>query len=180
MMSKSPLSNLDKSNETPILENQEFRRVYKNLDQLILILLILVLPLFGMIYLYQSSGEIKWDLPELPVVVGQILSGAGIGLLLAQYLLFHKKIKAVFHTDELLMKLKIYASATRERYFILFVVALICSAGLLFFGSAIYNVIFAVALFFFSVAKPTPERIKKLLKLTKEDAEIIRLASRPD
>ncbi|SFT90172.1 hypothetical protein SAMN04489724_2665 [Algoriphagus locisalis] len=179
-MSKSPLSNLDNNSETPSLENQEFRRVYKNLDQLILILLILVLPLFGMIYLYQSSGEITWDLPELPMVFGQILSGAGIGLLLAQYLLFRKKIKAVFHTDELLMKLKIYASATRERYLILFVIALICSAGLLFFGSAIYNVIFAVALFFFSVAKPTPERITKLLKLSKEDAEVIRLASRPE
>jgi hypothetical protein len=179
-MSKSPLSNLDNNNETPNLETQEFRRVYNNLDKLILVLLILVLPLFGMIYLYQSSGEIKWDLPELPAFVGQVLSGLGVGLLLAQYLLFRKKIKAVFHTDKLLMKLKIYASATRERYLILFVIALICSAGLLFFGSAIYNVIFAVALFFFSVAKPTPERITKLLKLNKEDGEIIRLASRPD
>ncbi|WP_425637981.1 hypothetical protein ACPUEN_01025 [Algoriphagus yeomjeoni] len=179
-MSRSTLNSPESHNETPILENQEFRRIYKNLDQLILILLILVLPLFGMIYLYQSSGEVKWDLPELPTVFGQILSGAGIGLLLAQYLLFRKKIKAVFHTDELLMKLKIYASATRERYLMLFVIALLCSAGLLFFGSAIYNVIFAVALFFFSVAKPTPERIKKVLKLNKEDAEIIRLASRPE
>ena len=89
-------------------------------------------------------------------------------------------MKVVSQDDELLAKLIIYANATRERYLMLFVIALICSAGLLFFGSAIYNVIFAAALFFFSVAKPTPERIKKLLKLNKEDAEIIRLASRPD
>tara|TARA_R110002020_G_scaffold379784_1_gene591019 strand:- start:7062 stop:7601 length:540 start_codon:yes stop_codon:yes gene_type:complete len=179
-MSRSPLSNLDNSKETPNLENQEFRRVYKNLDQLILILLILVLPLFGMIYLYQSSGEITWNLPELPLFVGQLLYGSGIGLLFAQFLLFRKRMKVVSQDDELLAKLKIYANATRERYLMLFVIALICSVGLLFFGSAIYNVIFAVALFFFSVAKPTPERIKKLLKLNKEDAEIIRLASRPD
>ncbi|RAI88499.1 hypothetical protein LV83_02799 [Algoriphagus yeomjeoni] len=179
-MSRSTLNRPESHNETPILENQEFRRVYKSLDQLILILLILVLPLFGMIYLYQSSGEITWDLPELPMFFGQLLSGAGIGLLLVQYFLFNKKVKAVFLTDDLLKKLKIYANATRERYLILFVIALICSAGLLFFGSAIFNVIFAVALFFFSVAKPTPERIKKVLKLNKEDAEIIRLASRPE
>lgn len=162
------------------MEIQEFRKVYKNLDQLILILLILVLPLFGMIYLFQSSGKITWDLPELPLILNQILFGAGIGLLVAQFLLFRKRVKNVFLTEELLIKLKIYANATRERYLILFIVAVICSAGLLFFGSAIYNVIFAGALFFFSVGKPTPQRIKSLLKLNKEDAEVIRLASRPE
>ncbi len=140
----------------------------------------LVLPIFGMIYLYQSSGKVSWNLPELPLIVGQILSGAGIGLLLVQYLLFRKRVKAVFLTEDLLSKLKIYANATRERYVMLFVVALMCSAGLLFFESAIYNLIFAIALFFFSVSKPTPDRIKTLLKLSDEDAEVIRLASRPD
>ncbi|MDR7130099.1 hypothetical protein J2X69_002446 [Algoriphagus sp. 4150] len=162
------------------MEIQEYRKVYKNLDQFVLILLVMVLPVFGMVYLYQSSGEVRWDLPELPLLIGQILSGAGIGLLLGQYLLFRKRIKAVFFTDDLLTKLKIYASATRERYAMLFAVALICSAGLLFFGAAIYNMIFAVALFFFSACKPTPDRIKRLLKLNTEDAEVIRLASRPE
>ncbi|PZX55550.1 hypothetical protein [Algoriphagus chordae] len=162
------------------MEIQEYRKVYKNLDRLILILLVLVLPIFGMIYLYQSSGKVTWNLPELPLVLGQILTGAGVGLLLAQYLLFRKRVKAVFQTDDLLVKLKIYAKATRERYFMLFAVALLCSVGLLFFGSAIFNVIFATALFFFSVGKPSPERIKTLLKLNAEDAELIRLASRPD
>ncbi|MEB2777971.1 hypothetical protein SYJ56_21835 [Algoriphagus sp. D3-2-R+10] len=174
------MSNSENLIKTPILEIQEYRKVYKNLDRLILILLVLVLPIFGMIYLYQSSGKVTWNLPELPILVGQILSGAGIGLLLAQYLLFRKRVQAVFRAEDLLAKLKIYANATRERYVMLFVVALICSAGLLFFGSAIYNVIFAIALFFFSVAKPSPERIKTLLKLNKEDAEVIRLASRPE
>ncbi|WP_192350801.1 hypothetical protein [Algoriphagus sp. Y33] len=162
------------------MEIQEYRRVYKNLDQLILILLVLVLPVFGMIYLYQSSGEDTWDLPELPLFVGHILSGGGIGLLVGQYLRFRKSVKDVFQTDNLLKKLKIYAGATRERYIILLVTALICSAGLLFFGWAIYNAIFAVTLFFFSISKPTPDRIKRLLKLNTEDAEVIRLASRPE
>jgi len=174
------LSNSGNLTKTPILEIQEYKKVYKDLDQLILILLIIVLPIFGTIYLYQTSGDFTWDIPKLPLIVGQVLTGAGVGLLLAQYLLFRKKVKTVFQTEDLLIKLKIYAKATRERYVILFVVALICSAGLLLFGSAIYNAIFATALFFFSLGKPTPERIKSLLKLNKEDAEIIRLASRPE
>ncbi|PZX52097.1 hypothetical protein LV84_03505 [Algoriphagus ratkowskyi] len=162
------------------MDIREFRKVYKNLDRFIMILLVLVLPVFGMVYLYQSSGELTWNLPELPLLVGQILTGLGVGLVLVQHILFRKRVKLVFQTDELLAKLKIYANATRERYLILFLVALLCSAGLLFFGSAIYNVIFATALFFFSVGKPTPDRIKSLMKLNKEDAEVIRLASRPD
>lgn len=145
-----------------------------------MLLLILVLPIFGMIYLYQSSGKITWDFNEVPLLLGQVLTGAGVGLLLAQYLLFNKRIKAVFETEDLLIKLKIYARATRERYLILVAVTLLCSVGLLIFGSAMYNVLFAIALFFFSVGKPTPERIKTLLKLNKEDSEFIRLASRPE
>ena len=102
------MSNSDNITNIPILEIQEYRKVYKHLDRLILILLVLVLPIFGMIYLYQSTGKVTWDLPELPLIVGQILSGAGIGLLLVQYLLFKKRVKTVFLTEKLLVKLKIW------------------------------------------------------------------------
>jgi hypothetical protein len=71
-------------------------------------------------------------------------------------------------------------NATKERYFLLFLISLISSVGLLFFENAIFIVIFAVTLIFFSVGKPTPDRIGKLLKLDKEQKEQIRLASRPD
>jgi hypothetical protein len=163
-----------------ILEGLELRRLYKRTEQLILVLMAVVLPIFGMIYLYHNSGNLNWDLPEIPGIVEQILMGFGIGLLLVQFLLFRKRIKSSFLTDELILKLRAYTNATKERYVLLFFISLISSAGLLFFENAIFIVIFAVTLIFFSVAKPTPDRISKMLKLDKEQKEQIRLASRPD
>ncbi|MFT7364585.1 MAG: hypothetical protein ACI9UV_002795, partial [Algoriphagus sp.] len=82
--------------------------------------------------------------------------------------------------DELILKLRAYTNATKERYVLLFFISLISSVGLLFFENAIFIVIFAVTLIFFSVGKPTPDRISKMLKLDKEQKEQIRVASRPD
>jgi hypothetical protein len=162
------------------LEVTELRRIYKSTEQLILILMAVVLPIFGMIYLYHNSGNLNWDLPEIPAILEQILIGFGIGLLLVQFLLFRKRIKTSFFTDELILKLLTYTNATKERYILLFFISLISSVGLLFFENALFIVIFAVTLIFFSAGKPTPDRISKMLKLDKEQKEQIRLASRPD
>lgn len=162
------------------MEGTELRRIYKGTEQLILILMAVVLPIFGMIYLYHNSGNLNWDLPVIPAIVEQILIGFGIGLLLVQFLLFRKRINSSFLTEELILKLRAYMNATKERYFLLFLISLISSAGLLFFENAIFIVIFAVTLIFFSVGKPTPDRIGKLLKLDKEQKELIRLALRFD
>lgn len=145
-----------------------------------LILMILALPVFGLTYLYQTSGSLDWDLPELPTVLGQLLTGTGVGLLVAQYLLFRKRLKGVAPDQELRVRMQVYGRATRERYLLLFIVTMICSAGLLFYNNAVYTVIFAFTLFFFSVGKPTPERIKKLLKLNDEEFELIKQTSKPE
>lgn len=162
------------------MEGKELRRIYKGTEQLILILMAVVLPIFGMIYLYHNSGNLDWDLPVIPAIVEQVLIGFGVGLLLAQFLLFRKRINSSFLTEELILKLRAYMNATKERYIMLFVISLISSVGLLFFENAIFIVIFAVTLIFFSAGKPTPDRIGKSLKLDKEQKELIRLASRPD
>lgn len=140
----------------------------------------IVLPIFGMIYLYHNSGNLNWDLPEVPAIVEEGLIGFGVGLLLVQFLLFRKRIKSSFLTGELILKLKSYTNATKERYVLLFFISLISSVGLLFFENAVFIVIFAVTLIFFSAGKPTPDRISRILKLDKEQKEQIRLASRPD
>jgi hypothetical protein len=162
------------------LEVSELRKIYKSTELLILVLMAIVLPIFGMIYLYHNSGNLNWDLPEVPAIVEEGLIGFGVGLLLVQFLLFRKRIKSSFLTGELILKLKSYTNATKERYILLFFISLISSVGLLFFENAVFIVIFAVTLIFFSAGKPTPDRISRILKLDKEQKEQIRLASRPD
>jgi len=154
-------------------------KVYRNLEQLILILIAVALPIFGMIYLYHNSGTLNWELPEIPSFFRGLLTGAGAGLLILQYFKFQRTIKESFNTEELLLKLKVYAKACKERFLLLFATSLISSFGLLFFQSAFFIVIFAVTLLFFSLAKPTPDRIVRLLKLSKVEADLIRKASRP-
>ena len=162
------------------MELEEIRSIYKNLEQLVLILMLIALPLFGMIYLYHNSGNLDWGLPKLPDFVNGILAGAGTALLLIQYFLFHRKLKETFHFNELLKKVKIYAHATKERFFLLFICSLIATLGLLFFGNPYFIVLFAGTLVFFSLAKPTPDRIGRLLKLKKEERDLILNASRPE
>ena len=84
------------------MELEEIRSIYKKLEQLVLILMLIALPLFGMIYLYHNSGNLDWGLPKMPDFVNGILAGAGTALLLIQYFLFHRKLKETFHFNELL------------------------------------------------------------------------------
>ncbi|UZD24334.1 hypothetical protein [Algoriphagus halophytocola] len=157
----------------------ELRKLIKSYELLITILMVVALPVYGMIYLYQSSGEQNWNLPDLPDFVEELLWGAGIGLLVSQFLLFRKRIKGSQQAPEFILKMQAFSQAVKERYFLLFLVSMLSALGLLFFGSAIFNLIFAVALLFFSLGKPSPLRIQKLLKISDEEKELVELASRP-
>nr|HAD50688.1 hypothetical protein [Algoriphagus sp.] len=158
----------------------QLKKDYKGLEILVLILMVISLPLFGFVYLYYNSGNLNFDLPELPDFVNGLLIGLAIGLLIGQYVIFHRKLKLSFEYEELFDKAQIYIQATRQRFYFLFLISILSTIGLLFYENATYVVIFALTLIFYSLAKPTPDRIKRLLKLNKEQAEIVRQASRPE
>jgi hypothetical protein len=161
------------------LDLQEIARIYKKTEQLTLILLILALPAFGMVYVYQSSGNVHWDLPTLPEFLVWILVGLSSLLLVAQFVLFQKKIRLSFQQVELLEKVKIYSKATDQRFLILFSVSIVTTVGLLLSKNPVFTVLFALVLVFFSLGKPSPDRMARLMKLKKEDRELLREASRP-
>lgn len=161
------------------METQELRKIYHQTERLTLIILIITLPIFGGVYLYHNSGSITKDLPDLPDFVnGFLLSFCPI-LLLYQDLTFRKKIKLTFGELELIDKVKIYCKATTQRFLFLFLVSVGATLGLLFDGNAFYIVLFALALVFFSLAKPSPDRMARLMKLKKEDRELLREIARP-
>lgn len=159
---------------------QEIRRLYKTVEVRLLILLGLSLPLFGVVYLYYNSGNLNWDLPELGRLVETILAGLGIFFLAAQFFLFRKRLKDVLILPDLLSKVQIYAAASLQRIHLLTLSCLLDAAGLLFFKNPFFVVLFAITLIFFSLAKPSPDRIIRLMKLEKKEGDIIRQASRPE
>jgi hypothetical protein len=161
------------------MENDALRALYRRTEQLTLVILILSLPIFGGVYLYHNSATINKDLPQLDVLVQVALLGLGFLLLGLHYVLFHKKIKQSFSQENMLDKVSLYCSATRQRFFLLFLVSVLSSLGLLFSGNPGFVVIFAITLVFFSLGKPSPDRMARLMKLKKEDRELLREISRP-
>lgn len=161
------------------MENQEIGKIYKQTERLTVILLILALPAFGMVYVSQTSGSVTWNLPQLPQFLEWLLAGFSFMILAAQYVLFHQKIKLTFGQGELVQKVKTYCAATESRFLYLFLVSILATVGLLFSQNPVFTLIFALALVFFSLAKPSPDRMARLMKLKKEDRELIREASRP-
>jgi len=161
------------------MEKEELRTIYHRTERLTVVVLLLALPAFGMVYLYQQSGTFSQTIPLLPTWAQNLLLGAGFLLLALQYGLFHQKIKQSFQQESLLEKVGLYASATRQRFLILFLVSVISTAGLYWSGSPGFVFLFTLALVFFSLGKPSPDRMVRLMKLKKEDRELLREISRP-
>ena len=162
------------------MENQELRKIYHQTERLTLIILIISLPIFGMVYLYHNSGSITKDLPELSGFPNGFLMTFSVTVLVGQYWAFHVYLKKTFAENQLLEKVKIYAKATSQRFLFLFVVSICSTIGLLFSGNPFFIVLFAVTLVFFSLAKPSPDRMARLMKLKKEDRELLREIARPN
>jgi protein-S-isoprenylcysteine O-methyltransferase Ste14 len=161
------------------LEIQEITKIYKQTEQRSTIVMLVALPVFGIIYLFFESGKKLMEVPEISELLVWVLSlTCAVGLIL-QYLLFSQKIKLTFLKEELLEKVKVYSQATNQRYLILLLASLISSIGLLLSKNPVFTLLFAIVLVFFSLAKPTPDRMARLMKLKKEERELIRDASRP-
>jgi hypothetical protein len=161
------------------MEIDLLRAAYRRTEQLTLICLVLALPLFGGIYLYQQGGNLDKTLPQLPLFAQVLVLVASLGLLAVHYFLFHRRIKATFAQKELSEKILGYLAATKQRHWLLFFVAVASSLGLLFSSNRGFVVVFALTLVFFSLGKPTPDRMMRLLKLKKQDRELLVEISRP-
>ncbi|MFL0685656.1 MAG: hypothetical protein ACJLTB_21040 [Algoriphagus aquaeductus] len=161
------------------METQELRKIYHRTERLTLIILLIALPAFGMVYLYHNSGSISKDLPQLSGFFNGFLMTFSVTLLVGQYWAFHVNLKKSFAQTELLDKVKIYTKATSQRFLFLFLVSICSTIGLLFSGNPLFIIIFALTLVFFSLAKPSPDRMTRLMKLKKEDREILREIARP-
>jgi hypothetical protein len=161
------------------MEKEELRTIYHRTERFTVVVLLLSLPAFGMVYLYQQSGRFTHTLPLLPTWTQYLLLGAGFLLLILQYGLFHQKIKQSFQQESLLERVGLYATATRQRFLILFLVSMISTAGLYWSGSPGFVFLFALTLVFFSLGKPSPDRMVRLMKLKKEDRELLTEISRP-
>lgn len=152
------------------MENQKIRDTYFKLERNVLILIAIPLPFFGFAYLLTNSNTVDLDLPGLPKFLDSFGLGLMIAVLFFHYVDFHAAVKRILKGEFTLeQKVDLYAKATMKRFWALFFSALLGAAGLLFFQNPGFTIALAVNLVFFSLGKPSPDRIVRLLKLKGEE-----------
>jgi hypothetical protein len=96
------------------------------------------------------------------------------GLLVAQgFNLLKRKIYQVAELDTLKAKLQLYYSAAVPLYIFVSVACLFLAAALWITTGGVIIVAFVIVLFVMSLNRPTPARYVKILKLNKEEKDII-------
>lgn len=155
-------------------KQQDIKSKFRILERNVLILTGLPLPLFAFAYLYTTSRSMELAIPVLPELLNSLMMGLVVGLLVVQWLHFHKGIKqtrsAALSLDK---KLENYKELTMSRFWKLFAIGLLCAAGLLFYENPGFTIAYAVTLIYVSLGKPTPDRIAKMLRLKGEEKDLV-------
>jgi ribosomal protein L30/L7E len=157
------------------IDNLIIRGLYEKLERLVLILIAIPLPFFAIVYLDSQNGMLFTNVPKAPSFIESAGFTTILVLLGLNYINFHKEVRKIKAMNgDLLQKIQLYVKATTMRFWTLMISALICAVGLLLFQNPLYTLLFAVTLVFFSLGKPTPDRIVRLLQLKGEEREAIR------
>lgn len=152
----------------------ELKKKFRLLEQKVLLLIAVPLPLFSFAYLYTSSGNMQFDLPAFPQIFSYLIFGLVVSLLFFQYYAFRNKIILIRNGPATLNeKVTHYGNATSVRYWVLFWAGLLSAIGLFVFDNQVFTIAYAVNLIFISLGKPTPDRIIKALKLKNEERDMV-------
>ncbi|WP_231955376.1 hypothetical protein [Aquiflexum balticum] len=155
-----------------ILEEKRIKKRFETLERNVLILIAIPIPFFAVVYLNSQNSTFSFDLPELSTFWDSFGLGLVVSILFLQYFNFQTSIKRILRGNlDLETKLALYSQATMQRFWILFVSTFISALGLLFFDNPGFTMAFAVTLLFFSLGKPSPDRIVKSLKLKGEEKD---------
>jgi hypothetical protein len=156
------------------IDNLIIRGLYEKLERLVLILIAIPIPFFAIVYLDAQNRMLFENMPKLDSIWENIGFTTIMVLLGLHYLNFHAEINKIkISNQDLVMKFQRYVRATSARYWLLMMVGLLCASCLLFFQNPLFTLFFAITLVFFSLGKPTPDRIVRLLKLKGEEKEAV-------
>jgi hypothetical protein len=144
------------------------------MERNVLIMIAVPIPFFGFVYLNSQNPIFFFHIPQLAEFWENLGLGIVFTFLLAQYFVFQKETKIISTSARnLTEKMNAFSGSVFKRYGYLFISALIAALGLFLFGNPGYTLAFAVTLLFFSIAKPTPDRIIKALRLKGEEKELV-------
>jgi hypothetical protein len=153
---------------------QIMKKDFRLLERNVLLLIAVPLPVFSFAYLYVTSGNLAFDLPEFPPVFNFLILALVIVMLIFQQIAFGNRIKHIRdNVKELHQRVKGYAKATFLRYWHFFWVGLLSAFGLFFYENQGFTMAYAITLLFISLAKPTPGRIISELRLKNQEKDLV-------
>jgi hypothetical protein len=156
------------------IDNLIIRGLYERLERLVLILIAFPIPFFAVVYLDAQNKMLFTEVPIISTSWEKIGLTTILVLLGLHYLNFQKDIRSIkMSNQELVMKVQRYSKATAKRFWVLMIAALVCAAGLLLFQNPVFTLLFAITLVFYSLGKPTPDRMVRLLKLKGEEKKAV-------
>jgi hypothetical protein len=144
------------------------------MERNVLVLIVVPIPFFGFVYLNSQNPIFYFDVPQLSGFWECFSLGVLFTLLLAQYFLYQQNVKRISNSSlNLHEKMELFSNASFKRYGLLFLASLLASLGLFLFSNTTFTFGFAISLLFFSIAKPTPDRIIRALRLKGEEKELV-------
>ncbi|WP_244948094.1 hypothetical protein [Cyclobacterium qasimii] len=150
------------------------KKDFRVLERNVLLLIAIPLPIFAFAYMYVTSGNLEFNLPELPQVFNYVILGLVSAVLVMQQIAYTKRIRVIRgNTDDLNQKIKGYARAIFLRYWHLFWVGILSAFGLFFYENQGFTIAYAVTLVFVSLSKPMPNRVVSALHLKGDEKEMV-------
>lgn len=168
--------------ESPEKGLDVLKREYRVLERNVLILIVIPLPFFSFAYLYTTGQSKSLAIPDLPEFLNHLLLIMVFGGLLIQQIRFNQGLKSS-RRESLTFEEKFsnYARITSERYWILLLLGLVCTVGLLLFENPGFTIAYASCLIIVSLGKPTPDRIVSGLRLKRgEKDKVYEISRRED
>lgn len=154
------------------MDDLGIKRRFRILERNVLLLIIAPLPFFSFAYLYTTNAIREIEVPELPQFLNLFALSLAIALLGFQQINFQRNISYIRENGaDLEDRFKRYSKAITNRYWILCLVGFISAAGLWLYENPGFTVAYAITLVLISVAKPSPERIIRLLHLKGEERD---------
>lgn len=157
----------------------DLKKKYRVLERNVLLLIVVPLPFFSFAYLYTTGQSKSLSIPELPEIFNYLVLIFAFGGLLVQQIRFNQGLKST-HNKSLTFedRFSTYVRITIQRYWVLLVVGILCSVGLILFDNPGFTIAYASCLIVISLGKPTPDRIVSGLRLTKEEKDKVYEISR--
>lgn len=136
----------------------------------------MMMPLIGLIIYYIKPitrlNTVIFE-SELSIPIFFIISGVLILLVITVQLAINKSVKKIAQTVGLGLKLERVADKLSLKMFLLAMLNLMASAGLLLTGCDYFSLLFLILMGWYFFQWPSPLRVSRMLKLKGDELEIV-------